>query len=771
MDKSIFDNLIVPIIKFEINDQARVSFSEIKDEDGKKTIFTYIWKNQQLLLINAISGTEYIFKDIKTGKTSKRGTFAKHIFGNSNYGYSISSDITCKNEKNEKNKFLKLLDIEKESYYLYTANIFAVVEKYIKLQNDTHEELLRLARVKRENVYFNKFKEPKFTKGFFDYCKEWIEKNDRMFISKNRRNGEYKGYCTHCGCKLSLSNYYFIGYNLTCPCCGENISFRFDHKDDTQIMFVANVGYFEKINGEIAIRLFHIYRRERGIRYDDLSEKDFKEYARYVITDKKVYCWLCEYRHGMGNHWDECNWYSTGFRVFDGYFALYNNIEALKVKSPLLKFKNIIERKAHTDTELFKITAAQRKYPCIEYLQAQGWVNIIRDIIYGDTLKTLNPKGETTSEVFGIDVNKIKKYGKNINALQLYIIKLAEQFKLTINEDVLKYCNIHYNKELQAKKVDKIFKYVKPIKFVNFANSQNIGIGDYLDYIDQLLTLNYDMKSEINLYPRDFKSAHVELSTLITAQQKKIFETAVATVYDNYHDLCEWSKDGLMVMMAKNCAEIINEGIAQNHCVGNYCERVAKSESIILFLRRKETPEQGFYTMEIRPDMHKLNLIQCRGYGNQDPSQEARAEVDAFLAKYEKWFNRRKVVGFDKNSIYAKYYKAVRKSDDGRYFSSVDRKTEYKIGEICETEVDTNPDVVAAKGLHIASLEFAQDFGNYWKDVAILEVEVNINDVIVPDAKDQIRTRRFKVCREVPMEEMGEWGERHMIKNKTKNVA
>ena len=69
-------------------------------------------------------------------------------------------------------------------------------------------------------------------------------------------------------------------------------------------------------------------------------------------------------------------------------------------------------------------------------------------------------------------------------------------------------------------------------------------------------------------------------------------------------------------------------------------------------------------------------------------------------------------------------------------------------------------DIVAVEGLHVASFEFARNYGAGWKNVAILECEVNLNDVIVPDAVDQIRARRIKVLREVPKTEWNLLSER-----------
>lgn len=89
--------------------------------------------------------------------------------------------------------------------------------------------------------------------------------------------------------------------------------------------------------------------------------------------------------------------------------------------------------------------------------------------------------------------------------------------------------------------------------------------------------------------------------------------------------------------------------------------------------------------------------------------------------------------------------------------------TEEEREEITETidVVEANPDRVAVKGIHVASLEFAQKYGDAWSDVAILELEVDILDMVVPDAKDQLRASKVKVLREVPFSEMGDCGARH----------
>jgi hypothetical protein len=43
--------------------------------------------------------------------------------------------------------------------------------------------------------------------------------------------------------------------------------------------------------------------------------------------------------------------------------------------------------------------------------------------------------------------------------------------------------------------------------------------------------------------------------------------------------------------------------------------------------------------MEIRPDIAKFSMVQCRGLRNVGTTED----VNVFLKKYEKWFNSRPV--------------------------------------------------------------------------------------------------------------------------------
>ena len=106
----------------------------------------------------------------------------------------------------------------------------------------------------------------------------------------------------------------------------------------------------------------------------------------------------------------------------------------------------------------------------------------------------------------------------------------------------------------------------------------------------------------------------------------------------------------------------------------------------------------------------------------------------------------------------AVFYKAVRKKD-GIYHSDYDKNFTYEIGKVKQERCDIDTESDCSYGIHIAHLNWALDFGRNWNDLAIIEVETKIKDIIIPKNTDgKVRTSEIKVIREVPLEECGIYG-------------
>ena len=114
--------------------------------------------------------------------------------------------------------------------------------------------------------------------------------------------------------------------------------------------------------------------------------------------------------------------------------------------------------------------------------------------------------------------------------------------------------------------------------------------------------------------------------------------------------------------------------------------------------------------------------------------------------------------GLDATADTVKLYKAVHLVDgeycaDWCYFI-------YKIGDMavpdgfCEDLFNS-----CGAGIHLANMDWALRYGQSWADLAILELECDKADVLVPLYSDgKVRARKAKVIREVPLEECGLFG-------------
>ena len=107
----------------------------------------------------------------------------------------------------------------------------------------------------------------------------------------------------------------------------------------------------------------------------------------------------------------------------------------------------------------------------------------------------------------------------------------------------------------------------------------------------------------------------------------------------------------------------------------------------------------------------------------------------------------------------ATFYKAVHKLTD-IYVSDRNRNFVYAIGsKVKEPDCEQNIYEPCGKGIHISHLGWAIDYGRNWDNLAILELKVKIDDIVLPINTDgKVRVPEADVIREVPLEECGIYG-------------
>lgn len=603
---------------------------------------------------------------------------------------------------------------------------------------------------------FEEFEQSGFLKIMF------YERIDRKHVT---------GFC-ECGAAVHLTKAQ-SGRIIECPACNSKVRLtRKTFQNLSQRNFSCFVDRFE--NGWVD-RMFIV--EKYSVLKDGEVEVSYKhwEEQRDYFDGEKYYSFHPVFGgderwakgagriHGMGY---------TGWRIEDKPLRTYpKNISRLFKGTPF-EYSQIETAIAVHNVNPFYYLLRYKIYPKLELVYKVGLYELASQIVgspisWGMLSETQRIIDNIKSlKDLGIDKKEELEECMDLPATILIARKEVKHWKIPDEQkadawDFIAALNNHSGEDMVYPFMSRKSWYKYYLTQTEEYSSPESFISDYTDYISDCSHLGLDLDDTMISRPKSLRNAHQAIIEEIEIQKTQVYDALIESAWESMHKLVEWSDGNFMVIMPRTSREIVNEGQRQCHCVGRYCERVATGESVILFIRECAEPENGGYTVEIKKDMRRLNVVQCRGYKNSD----APEEVNSFLKKYKKWFKYRSLGDYNADSLMVTYFKAVHKRD-GKYISDRDGNMEFVIGEWKEEkDMDTDPDKVAVKGLHVASMEFAQKFGDCWNDVAILEVETNIHDVIIPDAKDQVRTSRFRVVREVPFEEMGDWGKKHMKKS------
>ena len=120
----------------------------------------------------------------------------------------------------------------------------------------------------------------------------------------------------------------------------------------------------------------------------------------------------------------------------------------------------------------------------------------------------------------------------------------------------------------------------------------------------------------------------------------------------------------------------------------------------------------------------------------------------------------------------AVFFKAVHRTKDG-YVSDYDPSFKYQIGATIRNKCDTDVNDDCSYGIHIAHPAWCLDFGRDWNNLAIIAVETDISNIVLPnDTSGKVRTSEIKVLHEVPLETLGIFGKilaKRIAKNTTNN--
>jgi len=263
-------------------------------------------------------------------------------------------------------------------------------------------------------------------------------------------------------------------------------------------------------------------------------------------------------------------------------------------------------------------------WPWIENVMKNGMTTLYSDII------------ETKADMRYVTPKNIMMYRKSLKekpdkrgASFVKSKRIVERKGLNISDefiDVLGYEDLDL--------IGTYFKEMNVEKLVKYINSQNEkfketnNLSYYRDYMVMMGQVGTPVNDDSTMYPPCLRKAHddavIKLNTVKQEKNNGIY----AKQYEKLKEL-NFIKYGLMIIVPKDVVEIIIEGKNMNHCVGSYVDRVARGDTVILFIRHSDNPTEAFYTMEYCNG----HIIQVRGKSNAKTTEQ----VDTFTREWLDW--------------------------------------------------------------------------------------------------------------------------------------
>ncbi len=436
-----------------------------------------------------------------------------------------------------------------------------------------------------------------------------------------------------------------------CPFCKVRVQYKaegrfskYELKEDHKYILYPDG------NGSVVIRYFAVWKRSGGTTRCAWENEDMWESARVWNLEK-----------GQQVDWHKSDWFgheSWDYKNLAGMANLtmragktyQGNLDFLKDTD--MKYACIPEALLNNDYEnMENYIGAYRKYPILEMLTKLGMTNMRAYILdrwrWDDKL---DPNGKTPAAIFKITKQRFADMRKrNGNAELLELFQLEKEIGNTFQEAEVKAVN---QLRLSYADMQMVFQYAKPVKLMNYIEKKmsvvgadyfgrtdklNETVAMYVDYIRMCVINDRDMTDPHKVYPAELEAAHdreyVRMNKNRSEAEKKEKNRKNPNIKKDaagYNRQYRYQNEKYIIRAPKDAAEILEEGLTLDHCVGRmgYIEAMNRHEKVILFLRKKKTKNTPYYTLEVKNGTIK----QAYGKSDKKPDWE---EVGPFLEAFK----------------------------------------------------------------------------------------------------------------------------------------
>lgn len=481
---------------------------------------------------------------------------------------------------------------------------------------------------------------PSIPDSFNETIEEAIEPSSYGFFNK----GKEEVICSRCGSTFKYADVpkFKERDKGSCPVCGKSICYisekRQEHKVETRMAaLVQAIG-----NKRLVVRYFWI---TNNFRESPVPKRKVEEVTRTVIDfDKGT---IEDYEmYWIPGHVDIIDWTPCkgSFYCVDGiHHKFFEGVMHTKeLHEELAKagldgicgdYEAVNKLEVEYDSVLNQTLYFERiaTRPYIEKLLKCKLYSLAKHYFKGEydiKGELLNLQATSLTGLLKISKNRLKQMVEaNGDYLMLHYVQEADKNPLYQSVSVEEIKKIGSTFEHQLANA---FRLSVPTirKTYRYVSENNIHASDYFDYLENAEFLHYNLNADSVRYPKKFKEEHDFAAKEVKSKLDEKAYYRIQLLLPAMHERYDFEDDDFIVTAPKDGKAIKDEGTKLGHCVSTYIPRVAKGETVILFIRRKSEPNKPFVTMEVKND----TVIQVRARENGTPEKA----VQEFVKKFKK---------------------------------------------------------------------------------------------------------------------------------------
>lgn len=353
--------------------------------------------------------------------------------------------------------------------------------------------------------------------------------------------------------------------------------------------------------------------------------------------------------------------------------------QAIGIKGKPVKNLNK-QLRGWTIDSLFDCFVDQQYAKFLKFVRNKEW-----NISNIGTILSRVPLHSNYEQIFSAGFDGIVDYNLKykINEIPKSLIKVAKQHNVKISNNLIEFWRVNsdaYNLAYQLEYIslndDDIYNilkysigrwenhtYVPESVFNILINNYKYNAKSLLLYMDELKTFEaiddmdylireiYDyakmmdtISDKWDKYPRHFLTTH-KIACRNYNRLKKEFQEDLFRKRINKDYECIY-KD--YVFIYPNCTQDIkDEAVSQNNCVASYIDKVIDGNCHIMFLRKKDSPDESLVTIEIRHN----RIIQAKRRFNDPVIYEEQEAIDYWNKKFKDYDENKNIKNKEERKV------------------------------------------------------------------------------------------------------------------------